>query len=112
MKGSPLPAERRDELVAVLRRNDPRVMRIGFHAYLQYLDRHGSVTPRLCQANVEAWVVHGEKGDGGVTDDERRTLEACPRIHMITLPGTSFFVPNEEPALVADLVIQALDARR
>jgi pimeloyl-ACP methyl ester carboxylesterase len=108
VKDSPLPAERRDELVTVLRRNDPRVMRRGFHAYLSYLDRHGSVAPRLCQAGVTAWVVHGEHGDGGVTDDERRILEACPAIRMITLPGTSFFMPNEEPALVADLVVQGL----
>ncbi len=109
VKDSPLPQERRDELVAVLQRNDPRVMRRGFHAYLAYLDRHGSVAPRLCEADVPAWVVHGEHGDGGVTDAERRTLEACPRIHMITLPGTSYFMPNEEPALVADLVAQALE---
>jgi pimeloyl-ACP methyl ester carboxylesterase len=48
----------------------------------------------------------------GVTDDERRTLEACPRIRMITLPGASYFTPNEEPALVAKLVIEALDQVR
>ena len=57
---------------------------------------------------MQASVVHGERGDGGVTDDERRTLEASPRIRVITLPGTSFFMPNEEPALVADLVAQGL----
>ncbi len=109
VKDSPLPAGRRGELVAVLRRNDPHVMRRGFHAYLGYLGRHGSVAERLCQADVDAWVVHGERGDGGVTDDERRVLEACSRIHMITLPGTSFFMPNEEPALVADLIVQGLE---
>ena len=111
VRNSPLPAERRDELVAVLRRNDPRVMRRGFHAYLAYLARHGSVAERLCHADATAWVVHGEHGDGGVTDDERRTLEACPQIQMITLPGTSFFMPNEEPALVADLVMHGLGRR-
>jgi pimeloyl-ACP methyl ester carboxylesterase len=56
---------------------------------------------------VPAWVVHGERGDGGITDDERRTLEACPRIRVITLPGASYFTPNEEPALVAKLVVEA-----
>ena len=45
---------------------------------------------------------------GGITDDERRTLEACPRIRVITLPGASYFTPNEEPALVAKLVVEAL----
>lgn len=58
-KGIPLPPARcprpprrarRDVLVAELRKNDPRVVRI--RCYLQYLDRHGSVASRLCQAGV------------------------------------------------------------
>src|SRR5450755_3074267 len=112
VKGSPLPPKRLRELVAELRKNDPRVMRRGIHCYLQYLDRHGSVAPRLCEAGVPAWVVHGERGDGGITDDERRTLEACPRISVITIPGASYLTPNEEPALVAKLVVEALDSAR
>ena len=108
MKGLPLPAERRKELAAELRKNDPRVARRGIHCYLRYLDRHGSVAARLCQAGVPAWVVHGERGDGGITADERSTLEACPRMKVITIPGASFMTPNEEPALVAGLVIEAL----
>ena len=31
---------------------------------------------------------------------------------MITLPGASYFTPNEEPALVAKLVVEALDQVR
>lgn len=108
VKNSPLPPSRRAELVADLRSNDPRSMRRAVRAYLTYLDRHGTVAPRLCAAGVPAWVVHGETGDGGVTDAERRTLQACPGITMVTLPGKSFFTPNEEPTLVADLLVQAL----
>jgi hypothetical protein len=52
--------------------------------------------------------VHGEHGDGGITDDERRTLEASPLMHLITIPGTSNFTPNETPALVAGLIVEAL----
>ncbi len=52
MKGLPLPAERRKELAAELRKNDPRVARRGIHYYLRYLDRHGSVAARLCEAGV------------------------------------------------------------
>ena len=59
---------------------------------------------------VPAWVVHGETGDGGVTDEERRTLQAYPQIRIVTIPGGSFFTPNEEPALVAGLVVDALRA--
>ena len=107
VKDSPLPDERRAELVADLRRNDPRWMRRAFHTYLGYLDDHKTVAPRLCSADVPAWVVHGESGDGGVTESERATLEACANIVMITLPGASLFTPNEVPALVADLINQA-----
>jgi len=31
-------------------------------------------------------------------------------VHIVTLPGPSFFTPNEEPALVAGLVVAALAA--
>jgi pimeloyl-ACP methyl ester carboxylesterase len=109
MKRMPLPPDRREVLAAEFRKNDPRVMRRGIHCYFQYLDRYGSVAPRLCAAGVPAWVVHGERGDGGITDDERRTLEACPQIRVITIPGASYLTPNEEPALVARLVGEALD---
>ena len=112
IKRMPLPADRRETLAAEFRKNDPHASRRGVHAYFQYLDRHGSVASRLCEADVPAWVVHGERGDGGITDDERRTLEACPRIRVITIPGASWFTPNEEPTLVAKLVVSALDQVR
>jgi pimeloyl-ACP methyl ester carboxylesterase len=112
MKAMPLPPDRRRVLAAELGKNDPRVARRGIHSYLRYLDRHGSVAPRLCQAGVPAWVVHGERGDGGITPEERRTLGESTRIHLITIPGASYFTPNEEPALVAKLVVEALDRER
>jgi pimeloyl-ACP methyl ester carboxylesterase len=82
------------------------------HGYFKYLDRYGSVASRLAEAGVPAWVVHGQRGDGGVTAGERRTLEACPQIQVITIPGASYMTPNEEPALVARLVAEALDRAR
>jgi pimeloyl-ACP methyl ester carboxylesterase len=112
MKRMPLPPERREVLAAELRKNDPRVTRRGVHSYLQYLDRYGSVAPRLRDAGVRAFIVHGEKGDGGITEEERRTLEASPRISIITIPGASYMTPNEEPALVAKLVVEALEQVR
>lgn len=112
MKGMPLPEERRLALAAELRKNEPRVARRGIHSYLRYLDRHGSVATRLCEADVPAWVVHGERGDGGITPDERRTLQACSSVTLITISGASHFTPNEEPTLVARLVAEALDRVR
>ena len=108
VSGSPLPAPRRQALVAELRKNDPAFMHRGFHRYLQYLDAHRSVAPRLVSADVPAWVVHGESGDGGITEQERETLQAAPQITVVTLPGPSFFTQCEQPALVAQLMLDAL----
>ena len=33
---------------------------------------------------------------------------ACPHTTVITIPGTSYFIPNEHPERIADLVV-ALD---
>jgi pimeloyl-ACP methyl ester carboxylesterase len=112
VKDSPLPADRLKVLLAELQKNDPQFMRRGMHSYLKYLDRHGSVAARLGTSEAPAWVVHGETGDGGMTEDERATLQAYAGIRLITIPGASFFTPNEEPALVAGLVLDALRAIR
>ena len=103
-----VPADRRAQLLADFRKNDPRVMRQGFRSYLGYLGRYDAPAARLCDAGVPAWVVHAEKGDGALTGEERRTLEACPRTTVVTIPGTSFFLPNDEPERVASLLVEAL----
>jgi pimeloyl-ACP methyl ester carboxylesterase len=100
---------RRAELLADFRKNDARSMRDGLHAYVTYLRRHGAPARRLCDAGVPVWVVHAEKGDGGLTQEERRTLVDCANATVVTIPGTSYFIPNEEPALVAALIVDALD---
>ena len=79
-------------------------MRHLFRSYLEYLGRHRAPAARLCDAGIPAWIMHAEKGDGGLTDDERRALEACPNISMVTIPGTSLFIPNEEPERVVEAV--------
>ena len=86
-------------------------MRQIFHGYLQYLGRPDAAE-RLCAAGVPAWIVHAEKGDGDLTDDERRTLEASPNVEVITIPGSSFILPNEEPERIADYVVAALRVAR
>ena len=106
-----VPEARRVELLEDLRKNDPPMMRQLFRSYLQYLGRSDSPADRLCNVGVPAWVVHAEKGDGGLTDAERRTLEECPNTSVITIPGTSFFLPNEEPERIAGVVVDALEAR-
>ena len=49
-----------------------------------------------------------QKGDGGLTDDERKTLEACPQAHLLTIPGHVFFMPNEIPDRIADIILDAV----
>src|SRR5271165_3858557 len=102
-------ADRRAELLADVRRNDPKLMRQIFRGYLGYLGRYDSPAARLCDAGVPAWVVHADKGDGRLTREERFTLKACPRTTLVTIPGTSYFIPNEESERVASLLVDALD---
>jgi pimeloyl-ACP methyl ester carboxylesterase len=101
--------ETRETLLAAFRRNDPSVMRTHLHRYLAYLDRHGSVAPRLCESGVRAWILYGAKDDVTITTDERHTLDACGTVTVQTLPDTSHFIANERPAEVAALVRQILD---
>jgi pimeloyl-ACP methyl ester carboxylesterase len=107
-KHAPVPAERREQLRADFTRNNPRDMRLGLQAYLRWLHRDDDPAQRLCETGVPAWVVHAEKGDGALTAHERSVLDACPQVRVVTLPGKVFFLPNEVPGQVAQLVVQAL----
>ncbi len=100
--------QHRAQMRADFRSNDPRVLRSGLRAYLEYLGRHESPADRLCDGGVPTWIVHAEKGDGRLTDEERRTLEPCPRARVITIPGTCYFLPDEEPERVAEIVADAV----
>jgi hypothetical protein len=72
-----------------------------------WLHRDDRPAERLCQAGVPTWIVHAENGDGGLTDDERRTLESCQHAHVVTIPGHVFFMPNEIPDRIADIILEA-----
>jgi pimeloyl-ACP methyl ester carboxylesterase len=107
-KHAPVSPERRSQLSEDFARNNTAHMRAGLRAYLRWLHRGEDRAERLCRAGVPAWVVHAEKGDGGLTPHERSVLEACRSVRLITLPGSVFFIPNEVPERVADLVVEAL----
>jgi pimeloyl-ACP methyl ester carboxylesterase len=74
------------------------------------LKRDDDRARRLCEAGVPTWVVHAEKGDGGLTPHEREVLEACPHVRVVTLPGSVFFLPNEAPKTVAEVIVAATAA--
>ena len=108
VKHAALPPERQAQLQADFARNNTRDMRRGLQEYLRWLRRDDDPARRLCDAGVPAWVVHAEKGDGGLTQHERAILETCPHVRVVTLPGKVFFLPNEVPERIADVIVQAL----
>jgi hypothetical protein len=55
-------------------------------------------------------VVHAENGDGGLTASERRTLEGCSTVEVVTIPGNVFFLPNEVPGQIATVINEAVAA--
>jgi pimeloyl-ACP methyl ester carboxylesterase len=110
VKRIPASAERQDELRDDFRKNISQHTTQGLREYVRWLGRHEDPAGRLCQAGVPTWIVHAEKGDGGLTDTERRTLEACQDVHLVTIPGNVFFLPNGAPERIADVILEA--ARR
>ena len=110
VKGIPVPPERQAELAADFRRTSTRDMRLGLRAYLMWLESGEDHAAMLCRSRVPTWVVHAEKGDGGLTDGERRTLEACSTVKVVTIPGSVFFLPNEVPDQVASVINDAVAA--
>jgi pimeloyl-ACP methyl ester carboxylesterase len=104
-----VPEPRRAELLEDLRSNDPKTMQQVFHHYLAQLARDKAPAARLCATHLPTWIMHAEKGDGALTDDERATLDACPTATVLTVPGTSWMLPCEEPDRIADLVVKAIE---
>lgn len=49
-----------------MKNNDPRFCRWIVRRYFEYLDRHGSLVSRLCEAGVRAWVVFGDHDEVGL----------------------------------------------
>ncbi|OIJ66484.1 alpha/beta fold hydrolase [Streptomyces mangrovisoli] len=107
---SSLPPERADTLAAVLGNNDPAVARTIVHAYFQYLDLHGSLAPRLCEAGNRAWVAFGDHDEIGLQPDEEKVLLDCPRVTTVTVPDAGHLLLVEQPAAIADLVLEAAAA--
>jgi pimeloyl-ACP methyl ester carboxylesterase len=91
-----VPPARRDVLVADLKNNDPRSRRRQMRAYFEYLDRHGSLAKRLCDAGVPAWVSFGEHGDTGLNRGRTPRPRSMPARHSRDHPGDGARVPRPE----------------
>lgn len=110
VKGIPIARERQAELAADFRRTTTRDMRLGLREYLEWLNSGEDHAAMLCRSGVPTWVVHAEKGDGGLTEAERRTLHACSTVKIVTIPGSVFFLPNEVPDQIASVIKDAVAA--
>lgn len=108
VKRIPVAAERQAELRDDFARNVPHDLKVGLRDYVRWLHQGGDRAERLCQTGAPTWMVHAEKGDGGLTDEERRTLETCSHTRVVTMPGHVLFIPNEAPKQVAELIVDAL----
>jgi len=77
--------------------------------YLDYIAADRNFAAELAASGSPAWVVHAEeKGDGGLTDAERATLEAAPNVTLVTIPGAVFLIPDEAPQRTAAVIADAL----
>jgi pimeloyl-ACP methyl ester carboxylesterase len=110
VKRTDVSAERQAELRQDFANNDSGNVRVALREYVAWLHRHDNPAQRLCEPGQPVWIVHAEKGDGGLTDDERHELEACANVHLVTLPGDAFFLPIERPEPVAEAIREATRA--
>lgn len=107
VKRVPVTRSRQDELREDFSRNVPRDTRQVLREYARWLHEQDRPAEKLCESGVPSWIVHADKGDGGLTDHERRILEACPNAHVVTIRGTVHFFPNEVPQRIAEVIAEA-----
>jgi pimeloyl-ACP methyl ester carboxylesterase len=54
--------------------------------------------------------VFGEHDDTKLQDGERRELDSCPNVDLMTIPGTGHFTLNTHPGRIAELIVEAISA--
>jgi pimeloyl-ACP methyl ester carboxylesterase len=112
-RSAKVPEQHRRELVEDLRQNRARDAVAVCSTYLDYLAADRDYAAELADSGVPAWLVHAEKhGDGGLTDTARARLEAAADVHLVTLPGAVFLIPDEAPAQTAGVIAEAVASLR
>jgi pimeloyl-ACP methyl ester carboxylesterase len=102
------PEPHKTELIEDLKQNRARdAIRVSSE-YLDYIAADRDFAAELAASGRPAWVVHAEKGDGGLTDAERATLEGAPEVTLVTIPGAVFLLPDEAPKQTAAVIADAL----
>ena len=102
------PEPHKTELIEDLKRNRAKDSVRVTIPYLDYIAADRDFAAELAASRNPVWVVHAEKGDGGLTDPERATLESAPNVTLVTIPGAVFFLPDEAPQQTAAVIATAL----
>jgi len=102
------PELHKKELIEDLKQNRARDSVRVSSEYLDYIAADRDFAAQLAASGNPVWVVHAEKGDGGLTDAERATLQAAPNVTLVTIPGAVFLLPDEAPQQTAAVIATAL----
>jgi hypothetical protein len=102
------PEQHKKELIADLKQNRARDSVLACVEYLDYIAEDRDFAAQLAASGNPVWVVHAEKGDGGLTNAERATLQAAPNVTLVTIPGSVFLLPDEAPQTTAAVIASAL----
>jgi hypothetical protein len=96
------------ELIEDFKQNRARDSVVACVEYLDYIAQDRDFAAELAASGNPVWVVHAEKGDGGLTDAERATLQAAPNVTLVTIAGSVFLLPDEAPHETASAIASAL----
>ncbi|GAB7004681.1 hypothetical protein JCM18899A_21540 [Nocardioides sp. AN3] len=102
------PERHKAELIEDLKQNRASDSLRVCREYLDYLAADRNYAVELASMAQPVWVVHAEKGDGGLTDSERATLQAAPNVTLVTIPGSVFLLPDEAPQRTAQVLADAV----
>jgi len=102
------PESHKKELIEDFKQNRAGDSLRACGEYLDYIAADRDFAAELSTSGCPVWVVHAEKGDGGLTDAERATLEAAPNVTLVTIPGSVFLLPDEAPQETAAAIASAL----
>jgi len=104
------PEPHKKELIEDLKQNRAGDWVRVTREYLDYIAADRDFAAELAASGSAVWVVHAEKGDGGLTAAERATLQAARDVTLVTIPGAVFLLPDEAPKETAAVIATALTA--
>lgn len=82
---------------------------IGF---FDHIDAYGNLAERLITTRIPVCYVRGDKDDIGFTAAHRTVIEACELAKVCEVPDARHFAMTDNPAEVANLIIQTLTDRQ